>query len=135
MEKLSKEKAIELHRKLWNWIADETEKQKRFLTKYEAFMHFGWSRDVDGLEWLCEYAEQNRSKGAIGTDCRKCPLKFPETEKTIDGCCLCSDESAYMKWRKLVVNATYFQKPMTEKDIEMAAKYAREFANAPIKED
>lgn len=30
-------KAIENHRKMWNWIADETEKQKRAVDKWEYY--------------------------------------------------------------------------------------------------
>ena len=136
MENLTKEKAIELHRKMWRWIADETEKQKRFVTKYEAFQHFGWDEEsVTGNEWLCEYAEQNGSEKAIGRDCFKCPLRIPGTEKSIWESCLCSPASSYKQWRRIVVEVSYFEKPITEEDITLAAKYAREFANAPIKED
>ena len=33
--KLTKSKAVRLHRKVWNWIADETEKQERIVLEDE----------------------------------------------------------------------------------------------------
>ena len=32
---LTKELAIKLHRKLWRWIADETERRKEVVEKYD----------------------------------------------------------------------------------------------------
>lgn len=51
---LAKKEAIRRHRLMWNWIADETEKRGRCVTKEEAFKHFCW-RMASMDCWCCEY--------------------------------------------------------------------------------
>lgn len=52
---LMRRKYLELHRKLWNYIADEGAKKRRCISKEEAFKHFGWSIDIASYCWACEY--------------------------------------------------------------------------------
>lgn len=52
---LMRRKYLELHRKLWNYIADEGAKKRRCISKEEAFKHFGWSYNIKSYCWACEY--------------------------------------------------------------------------------
>ena len=52
---LIRRKYLEMHRKLWNYIADEGAKKRRCISKEEAFKHFGWSCSIESYCWACEY--------------------------------------------------------------------------------
>lgn len=58
MEKLTKEKAIEEHRKMWNWIADETLKQKRKVNENEYFQHLNLTDIPKDNSFISEYIMQ-----------------------------------------------------------------------------
>lgn len=107
---LSKEKAIELHRQLWNWIADETEKEKRCVDKWEAFAYFGWP-EVEAFCWCCEYNEQTDERGC--DQGQLCILKWPE------GSCI---RGLFYNWQEAT-------------DPFVRAKLARQIANFPVNED
>ena len=66
---LTKEEAIKRHRMMWNWIAEETLRQKRCVNKEEAFKYFGWEFDIDCDCWCCEYASS-----ISHPKCNRCPL-------------------------------------------------------------
>lgn len=70
MEGLTKEEAIKRHREMWNYIADESEKQGRIITEKEAFEHFGWQESIICDSWCCAYCNLN---------CTKCPIKWPSS--------------------------------------------------------
>lgn len=65
---MTKREAIANHRKMWRWIADETEKQKDFICKHNYFDEMGIryperpSRDC----YCCEYA----------ASCKDCPIDW-----------------------------------------------------------
>lgn len=124
-EHLTKEKAIELHRQLWNYIADESERTGKIVTKIDAFKHFGWRYDIKALCWCCEYC---------GYHCYMCPIEWPGN----DGC-LCSAKSPYYK---LTLAEDFYNSytsilPNLKKAIKYLndyIKYSREIANLPEKE-
>ncbi len=65
--KLTKSEAIANHRKMWNWIAEETLKQKRKVEKSEYFKAHGIT-DIPLIEcYCCEYAKNN---------CLNCPIDW-----------------------------------------------------------
>lgn len=68
--KLTKEEAIKKHRRLWNYIADETLKQARCVTIAEAFEHFGWSYTICRRSWCCEYDYEHDN------NCTHCPIDW-----------------------------------------------------------
>ena len=128
---LTKEKAIELHRKLWNYIADESEKQGRIISKKEAFEHFGW-KYVRNWCWCCRYTENKTWKinpeiviyGSLLCS-SYCPLIWPQ-----DAFKCLSVDSPFVKWSKienLSIKDWY--------DLQDAIKYAREIANLPERKD
>lgn len=106
MLELTREEAIKRHRMLWNWIADETLRQKRFVGKQEAFAHFGWP-DILNHCWCCEYSDAG---------CHLCLVDWG----TEFGCE--SNNSVYLMW---ICSNSY----------ESAAKYAREIAKLPERKE
>ena len=117
-------KTIELHRQLWNYIADETEKQKRVVLKSDAFKHFGWSLDVYAFCWCCEYVKNYSSLHPCS---KRCPIKWP------GGHC-CDDRSPFSDW-DACLKRYYTWHDTRDEVIKEAAKAAREIANLPAKED
>lgn len=73
---LTKEQAIAAHRKMWNWIADETEKQERVMDKSDYFeMHQIAPDDRPLLDcYACEYGAELAGSEAHQDRCRFCPL-------------------------------------------------------------
>lgn len=114
--KLTKEEAIRRHRLMWNWIADETEKQERIITKEDAFEHFNWS-EISMNCWCCEYDDLHRD------GCHSCPIYWKGGHTIVAPCC--NKETAFSKW----VDAR-----VTDNIID-AVKYAREIANLPEREN
>ena len=88
--KLTKKLAVALHRRLWNWIADETVKQQRKVQKFEypPFKHFKILSNC----WCCEYARTARKNDIVkkGREmlktpiCEYCPIHW-ENDKCSDG--------------------------------------------------
>lgn len=118
MTELTPQDAIRLHRKKWNWIADETEKQQRIVRGTEYFK----ACVPDTNEWphiisyCCEYDKQ---RNAIGRKtCKHCPIQWPQTITSRKSCpCL---NSLYHEW---TVTRSWKQ----------AAQLARKIANLPEK--
>ena len=109
MLNLTREEAIENHRKMWNWIADESIRQGQTVSVYEYFEEMEIPYDERPESWhLCEYANDI---------CCCCPINWGN-----DGSCL-GDESLFTKWRKC-----------DDSDYEEAARLAREIANLPERE-
>lgn len=78
--KLTKKLAVALHRRLWNWIADETERQQRKVQKieYPPFKHFKIHNDC----WCCKYARTARKNDIVKkaqikiSICPYCPINW-----------------------------------------------------------
>ena len=106
---LTREEAIENHRKMWNWIADETEKRKKIVFKEEYFIEHNLNSCFLDC-YCCHYTHINRSPS-----CETCPVEWGgETG-------ICTDK-----------DSPYFRFSLTHYyDYKSAAKYAREIANLP----
>lgn len=72
MEKLTKKQAIEEHRKMWRWIAEETEKRKRVVRKGEYLDLYYPNADIECDCFCCEYGTQKMIK----KPCAKCPINW-----------------------------------------------------------
>ena len=115
---LTKEKAIEEHRKMWNWIADETLKRKHKVNKLTYFNENLLSDKVRHNCFLCEYTFQNYFT-IVFTRCRSCPLKWterPKEEYRLHECVF----SIYSDWQTCNVE-----------NYELAAALAKRIANLP----
>ncbi|MFR2774814.1 MAG: hypothetical protein ACLTBR_03175 [Anaerostipes sp.] len=119
MEELTKKKAIASHRKMWNWIADETERSKNYVDESD---YFKAMKVPDGDEpafdsYCCEYAIQQNNGEFIGA-CKYCPLDW-KSESDLAMCEVKEvwgdDEGLYEEWRQAHVKDN--------------AKIAREIAN------
>ena len=106
---MTREEAIENHRKMWNWIADETEKRKKIVFIEEYFIEHNLNSCFLDC-YCCHYTHINRSP-----NCETCPVAWGgET-----GICIDKD-SPYFRFS----STQYY-------DYKNAAKYAREIANLP----
>lgn len=112
--------AVDGFRKQWNWIADETLKQKRRVEKFEYFDE----QDIDPHDtpwrdcYLCEFSRSVY----IGHQCDKCPIEWGGKigdcyHKNTRG----DYRGLYVRWIKAA-------------DYKEAARLAREIANLPLKE-
>lgn len=72
MAKLTKKKIIELHRKLWNWLARNPNKEKYDWPEWIRYEEILIKSDC----WLCEYAERRLGHYNIPDRCAYCPGKL-----------------------------------------------------------
>lgn len=107
--KLTKQQAIEGHRKMWNWIADRIERKKRRV--YISDLKKIYCRENNLLLrhscFCCEYSDDD------DCDCEKCPVDWIKTKHCNDG-----EKSLY----KLVLCAYTWRNQ---------AELARQIANLP----
>ena len=77
MMKLTKEQAITEHRKMWRWIAEETEKRKRAVKKLEYLYIHGFYEDIAFDCFCCEYDDQQHCiQQSYFPDCYFCPIDW-----------------------------------------------------------
>lgn len=113
---LTREQAIEEHRKMWNWIADKIERFERVvsISEYKRMYCYSFGmNDILSSCFMCEYTN------AI---CRKCPLDWGNKEGVY---AKCLDKYMFgdgMGIYELCKNAETWQEQ---------AKLARQIANLP----
>lgn len=133
MKQLTKDEAVKLHRKMWRWIAEETEKQGRKVLKMEYFK----SMEVDENDipfeecYCCEFVSQLREH--TSRCCESCPLDWGTgygymTGYKESGC-------TYVIYAELKHVDGYFCRWADAKAPEKAAKLARIIAELPEKEE
>lgn len=109
--KLTREQAIAEHRKLWNWLADETIRTKTPTPKFAYFV-LKLTNDVPLFGcYCCEYTHR-----FLNGTCEQCPINWEHGHCTL---------SEYKDW------LTAYEL----NDYEFAAKYARIIANLPERLD
>lgn len=111
---LTRAKAIQKHREMWEWITSETRKQKRRVKKTDYFEahHIPKALRPDLDCFLCDYS---------GNTCDKCPLKWER------GTCIHKDykqkhDGLLVRW-------------MHSENWRQAADYADAIATLPEKQD
>lgn len=122
---------ISNHRDLWNWVADETEKQKRCVTKDEYFFEFGPMFDLEPVLcdcYACEVAlrETRRTLNnptALTVDCDYCPFIWTDESDCVVPYCS-SIGAFYERW---LYSVSHF-------DHINAVRYARMIADMQLKE-
>lgn len=125
---LTKAEAIANHRKMWNWIADETLRRKRCVTKFEYFGAFGITNIPISRCYCCEY-DYSVSKITMA-QCTNCPILWNNSERIMSDKCLHKyfkgdDQGLFSMWR----NAIHI-----DYDYKEAAELARQIANLPERE-
>ena len=78
MMKLTREEAIANHRKMWNWIADETERVRRCVDPIEYFREHG-DEIPENHNYCCEYDLESTCVDW----CEACPLDIPKDQSCI----------------------------------------------------
>lgn len=115
---MTKQECIENHRKMWNWIADETEKRKDIVRKDEYFeamrIPYEWRPLFEC--YACDFCK---------TNCENCPIDWGGGKKCY------TDNSPFNKWGEALVLGSIT--PL--KYYKEAARFAREIANLPWKND
>lgn len=126
----------EEHKKLWNWIADETERRRGIVYKDDYFKQ-QWStlRRVPHLHcFACEHDK-------IANDnewncCNSCPIDWGKIfNDELDTKYMCQyHQSPYQKWREMrrKIGLSAVRSPMLIKEL---ADLAREVATLPFKEE
>ena len=92
--KLSREEAIENHRKMWKWIAEETLKREKIVCKEEYLEEYFPNEDICYDCFCCEYGKQKtNSEENIEENirCKFCPLDWGSDCSTAQ----CMDKSYY----------------------------------------
>lgn len=126
--KLTREQAITEHRKMWRWIADETEKRKCIVSKPEYLCVHDFDEHIAYDCFCCEYAEQENFKNFPYLHfCYHCPINWGSRVSTF--MCICSvdytkEGGLYAEW----ANAAKVD------DWRTAAALARQIAELPERE-
>ena len=118
---LTREQAIAEHRKMWNWIADETERRGEKAEKIWYFIAHEFVGEVKNFCFCCEYCWQNSDRTP---KCERCPIDWGGSRKTFQ-CCFKHNDSSYDGLYGLWSKALYPPK---------AAELARQIANLPESE-
>lgn len=124
---LTKEQAVKEHRKMWNWIADETEKRKQTINKYDYAHKMGLDL-MPGYElfqqnhlcFCCVYDKLNaeQSDFHFWHNCSHCPIDWQVKSK--NGNYMCEKEQSPLHHYNTA-----------HPDYVLTAKYARQIANLP----
>lgn len=124
MKKLTREEAIELHKKMWNWIADETERTGLLISKSDYFMLAGAQcRSIPAHTcYCCEYDRHRNSLNHNGR-CKYCPLDWGSK---------CNLLMCIYKEKKGDNNGLYARWLRTQ-DIKERVKLARQIANLEVR--
>ncbi len=114
---MTKQDAIAAHRKMWRWIADETERRKIAVGKAMYFDAMGIPRNERPLVYCycCQYAGYNKN-----ICCISCPIKWPTGRCNNGG-------GLYLKWTCVLDHECY--------NWRKAADIARQIADLPERED
>lgn len=128
---LTKEQAIQEHRKMWNWIADQYktgcikfiyEVEQRYIDECTNYS----SNEIESLSFCCEYTRQNDEEDS----CNMCPLVWDK----ITGYCACLQTSKlnadgdFTGLYQKVVNET---EDSNEIDFGKVYKLCKQIANLP----
>lgn len=126
--KWTREDFVFHHRKMWNWIADQTLKLKRKVRKYEYFEVMGIPEDERPLNfcYCCDFAKVQLSNEGCESMCQWCPVDWM------------SNDNMYMcVYRNLARNYGLFTRWRLQYDsnYKEAARLARTIANLPENEN
>ena len=123
--KLTREEAIAEFRKMWNWIADETEKRQAIVDK-QTYFRENYLEMVNSACYCCEYGRQAVINDLVRRVCDACPIDFGDhdADKLLTPCTRM--ESPYRNWAIACCTGEY-----EGCDWRKAAWCARQIANLP----
>ena len=119
-DELTREEAIRRHRKLWNYIADQTERTGKVIDKTDALVLL-WPGTVAVLAncWLCEYAGKKCMEHA-------CPICWP------GGYCVSRPNEKYTN--SGLYDLLIQEQKSKDPNVKFYAALARVIANLPERE-
>lgn len=117
---LTREEAIAEFRKMWNWIADETEKRQAIVDKQRYFRE-NYLEMVDSACYCCEYGRQAVINDLAEKVCDACPINFGDHNKVNRVSPCVRGGSPFDDWLVAVLKGSW----------RKAAKCARQIANLP----
>ena len=129
--KLSREEAIENHRKMWKWIAEETLKREKIVCKEEYLEEYFPDESIRSGCFCCEYgkqktnSEENIEENIMCKWCKFCPLDWGSDCSTSQ----CMDKSFFND------NSNLFALFAKTSSWEEAAKLAKQIAELPERKD
>lgn len=126
MNKTLLENYLDKHRKMWNWIADETLKRKCPVGKSDYIKKNNIGTKPANLCYMCEYTKRvNGFK-----DCSLCPLKWSDRHVIMytDECVA----SITPFWLFMYTTSLCHSGPKSDMYKEVA-NYARQIAELPLK--
>lgn len=124
----------EKHKKLWNWIADETERTGKIIHKRDYFTEMGIQKNPRHNCWACAYDRERLEDWTLA--CTKCPIDWKKYHNWPFRHTFCEigETSPYRKWLIMVVsNDDNIE--LEEETVKELVRLAREIANLPFKED
>lgn len=128
---LTKEQAIQMHRKMWNWIADQYkngcikfiyEVEQRYIDECTNYS----SNEIESLSFCCEYTNQNDEEDS----CNMCPIAWDK----IAGYCACLQKSKLNEdgdFAGLYQKVTNETGDSSEIDFDKVYKLCKQIANLP----
>jgi len=126
--KLTKQQAITEHRKMWRWIAEETEKRKQIVKKSEYLYIHGFNEFIACNCFCCEYEEQQCCKQQSNfPNCHFCPIDWNSAATSYmckDLTDMDDDYGLFAEWEDAVEYG----------DWQTAAALARQIAELPERE-
>ena len=130
---LTKEQAIQMHRKMWNWIADAYENGiiRPIQEAKKEYLNITGNENISGDCFLCDYTGPSDCNHNYAFDCSKCLLDWgtPTNSSATEGFCVDKlyyndEDGLYGQLLGLTdENSTYCCKD--------AANLARQIANLP----
>ena len=124
---LTFDEAIENHRQMWNWIADETEKRKMAIHKQKYFKE----NEIDYIYcdcYCCQYAIDNSDviiDSHICRNCEICPIDWGIESENVNYAKCCDYNALYNIWRDYLFFNNW----------KSAAKCAKQIANLPARKN
>ena len=122
--KFSRRKALQEHRKMWNWIADEIERTGLPVGKYEYLKDSPYRTNLTADCFLCEY-----TRDTYGGKCNNCPVIWYKNDDKFKASvytpCI-EPKSPYYKFLMNDIRGVTYEEWVTSR-----VKYAREVANLP----
>ena len=132
---LSKQKAMEEHRKMWNWIADQYRNGRNDSVvnlKQEYISCYTCYSAVNNLCFCCEYAKQRcKESGDIYNMCNYCPVEW-KSDVPIFQCIdkIIDDDQCGLYGKML-----YYSESSIPTEKRLLAEIAEEIANLPESEE
>ena len=120
---MTKAETVISHRKMWNWIAEQTKKRRVIVKKVAYFdaMNIEYEQRPHCNCFCCQYEKEVRN--FTNKECQCCPILWG-TESTNEMLYCCKDDSAFAQWRIACKWNDWWK----------AAKFAQQIAELPEKE-